>query len=97
MAAIITRAGNTVVPALLALETLGFEASLEDGLVVATSENGRFVAADPVAVLGLVKLVETRSWDWKASDERIDATLRRFGWSAESQAGRQSRARHRVR
>jgi hypothetical protein len=31
MAAIIMQAGNTVVPALLALETLGFEVSLEDG------------------------------------------------------------------
>jgi hypothetical protein len=80
----IVQAGNTVVPGFLALETLGFEVSLEDGLVVATSESGRFVADDPVAVLGLIKLVETRSWDWRASDEQIYATLARFGWIAES-------------
>ena len=66
-------------PALLALQTLGFEVSLEEGLVVVTSENGRFAAANPVAVLGLIKLAETRSWDWKASDEQIDATPGRFG------------------
>jgi hypothetical protein len=84
MAAVITHAGNTVVPALLALEKLGFEVSVEEGLIVATSENGRFVAADPVAVLGLIKLVETRSWDWSASDEQIDAALERFGRSAEA-------------
>jgi hypothetical protein len=79
MAAIIVQAGNTVVPALLALEELGFEVSIEEGSTVATSEDGRFVADDPVAVLGLMKLVETRSRDWRASDEQIDAALQRFG------------------
>jgi hypothetical protein len=37
------------------------------------------VAADPVSVLGLVKLVEARSWNWRASDDEIDATLGRYG------------------
>ncbi|MEN3318184.1 MAG: hypothetical protein V7643_1585, partial [Mycobacterium sp.] len=29
--------------------------------------------------LGLLKLTETRTWDWGASDSEIDETLRRFG------------------
>jgi hypothetical protein len=75
----IVGAANTVVPAILALEALGYRVTREGDLISATSEDGRFVAADPISLLGLVKLVETRSWDWKASDEDIDATLRRFG------------------
>jgi len=84
MAAIIVQAGNTVVPAFLALEELGFKVTIEGGSIVAASENGRFVADDPVAVLGLIKLVETRGWDWSASDEQIDAAVGRFGWGAEA-------------
>jgi hypothetical protein len=39
-----------------------------------------YFAEDPVAVLGLIRLVELRSWEWRASDDEIDRTLRRFGW-----------------
>jgi len=84
MTANIVQAGNAVVPALLALEKLGFEVSVGEGSIVASSANGRFVADDPVAVLGLIKLVETRSWDWRASNEQVDQALERFGWSAEA-------------
>jgi hypothetical protein len=41
------------------------------------------VADDPVTILGLIKLIETRSWDWRASDEDITATLDKFGWTRE--------------
>jgi hypothetical protein len=75
----IVEAANTVVPAILALEALRYQVTREGDLISATSEDSRFVAADPISLLGLVKLVETRSWDWKASDEDIDVTLRRFG------------------
>jgi hypothetical protein len=75
----IAHAGNTVVPALLALEALGYEISIQGDLVTAAAPDGRFVAADPVSVLGLVKLVEARSWNWRASDGEIDATLGRYG------------------
>jgi hypothetical protein len=34
-----------------------------------------------VDILGLVKLIETRSWNWRASDEEIAAVLGKFGWS----------------
>jgi hypothetical protein len=75
----IAHAGNTVVPALLALEGLGYEISIQGDLVTAAGPDGRFVAADPVSVLGLVKLVEARSWNWRANDDEIDATLSRYG------------------
>jgi len=77
----IAEGGNVVVPALLALEAAGFNVSQEGGYLVAASENGRFVADDPVAILGLVKLVELRGWSWQATDTQIDTTLKRFGWA----------------
>jgi hypothetical protein len=36
------------------------------------------LANDPAALLGLIRLVELRSWDWAASDSQIDETLRRY-------------------
>lgn len=74
----IVHAGNTLVPAILALETLGYAVSMDADLVSATSDKGTFVAADPVSVLGLIKLVETRSWEWGADASEIDTTLERF-------------------
>lgn len=79
----IAAAANTVVPALLALESLGYTVTVDGSLVVATASNERFAADDPVTVLGLVKLIETRSWNWRASDEEITATIGKFGWDPE--------------
>lgn len=75
----IAQAGNTVVPAVLALEALGFEVAKAGGIVRASKDGNEYLAEDPVAVLGLVKLIETRTWDWTASDSDIDGTLRRLG------------------
>ena len=76
----LAQAGNTVVPAILAIESLGFEvAAVGDGLIAHRGDE-EYVADDPVALLGLIRLVEVRSWTWYASDEEIDLTLRRFGW-----------------
>lgn len=74
----ISQAGNTVVPAILALEAKGMTVEVGDSLVVARSDLGTFTADDPVAVLGLVALVEVRGADWRASDAEIDLTLSRF-------------------
>ena len=72
----IAQAGNTVVPAILALEAKGLSVATRDGVFVATSPDGAtHVADDPVAVLGLVALVEIRGNHWRATDEEIDATL----------------------
>ena len=37
-----------------------------------------YLADDPVAALGLVKLIEERGWEWQPSDEEISATVERY-------------------
>jgi hypothetical protein len=78
----IASAGNTVVPALLALERLGFTVSVErDGpleIFRATRGEESYLAGDPVGVLGLVRLVETRGWEWRAADAEIEEVMRRY-------------------
>ena len=78
----IATAGNTVVPALSVLTSLGFSVSVDNGpagqTVVAARDGEEFVADDPVAVLGLIKLIEVRTWNWLASDPEIDAALLKY-------------------
>jgi hypothetical protein len=74
----IAQAGNTVVPAILALEELGLVVDVQADQVVASSSAVRFIAEDPVAVLGLVRLLELRGADWMAKDEDIAAAFERF-------------------
>jgi hypothetical protein len=74
----IVQAGNTVVPALLAIESLGFAVRMSGGITYARRGQEEYGAEDPVALLGLIRLVELRSWDWAASDSQIDDTLRRY-------------------
>ena len=72
-------AGNTVVPGLLALERLGFEIAVDpSGPVRATRGDESYIADDPVTVLGLVKLVEMRSWNWRADDSEITEVISRY-------------------
>ncbi|WP_198949900.1 hypothetical protein [Kineosporia sp. A_224] len=73
----VAQAGNTVVPAILALEQIGLTVTRSGDDLVAVLGNARFVAEDPVALLGLVKLVELRR-PWAASDAEIDEVLARF-------------------
>jgi hypothetical protein len=58
----IAAAGNTVVPALLALEHLGFDVVVHDSSsgqsVVAVRGGEEYVGDDPVTVLGLAKFIE---------------------------------------
>jgi hypothetical protein len=78
----IATAGNTVVPALSALGRLGFSVTVNNGpagqMVVAVRNGEEFVADDPVTVLGLVKLVEVRTWNWQATDPEIKETLLKY-------------------
>ena len=74
----IVQAGNTVVPALLAVESLGFAVEVNGDIAYARRGQEEYGAEDPVALLGLIRLVELRSWDWAASDEQIDETMRRY-------------------
>ena len=78
----IAAAGNTVVPALLVLSELGFDVTVrttpERQWVVAIRGEEEFVADDPVTVLGLIKLVEVRTWNWRASDVDIEAARLKY-------------------
>jgi hypothetical protein len=78
----IAAAGNVVVPALLALEYLGFDVTVRDSstgqTVVAVRGGEEYLAGDPIEVLGLIKLIEVRTWDWRAADPEIDSTIRKY-------------------
>ena len=71
-----------MVPGLLVLESLGFTVSVERNAAVdfvrATRGAETYVGEDPVAVLGLVKLIEIRGWGWEAADIEIDQVLQRY-------------------
>jgi hypothetical protein len=74
--------GNTVVPALLALEQLGFDVTVQNSSVgqntVAVRGEEQYFAEDPVTVLGLIKLIELRTWQWGASDSELEKTLQKY-------------------
>ncbi|HTE20950.1 MAG TPA: hypothetical protein VK689_21505 [Armatimonadota bacterium] len=76
----IVAAGNVLTPAYLALQQRGYavrteKTGTEDELWFAETEARRFVAGDPLSLLGLVAFYETRGDDWQATDEEIVAYL----------------------
>ena len=84
----ITDAGNTIVPAYLALRAKGYTVRLDERSTDGpeerwTAEDSRCVlsADDPVTLLGLAALVETRGDRWQASDEEIDRFVFEFDYS----------------
>jgi len=84
----ITAAGNTVVPALLVLEAMGFTVEVDQprtgSVIRARRGEEEFLADDPVTVLGLVKLVGARSWNWRPADDEIEQTVKRYGLEGEA-------------
>jgi hypothetical protein len=75
----IATAANVVVPALLVLEQMGFKMSFTGSLLTAIRGDETYAGEDPVAVLGLVKLVEARGWHWRASDQDIERAIKQYG------------------
>lgn len=73
----LVQAGNTTVPAILALRALGYTVERQGPRFSATAHRARFAADDPVAVLGLVKLAEQRR-PWRATDAEIDEVMAEF-------------------
>jgi hypothetical protein len=78
----IAAAGNTEVPAFLALRAAGFTLStarVDDG-VLWTARKGdlTLVGDSPLQLLGLHGLRKERGLAWKASDVEIDAFLKQF-------------------
>jgi hypothetical protein len=78
----VTAAGNTVVPALLALEEIGFQVLVDEvggrQFVTATRGDEQYSADDPATILGLIKLVEIRGWHWPATDPEIDQAIQKY-------------------
>jgi hypothetical protein len=73
----ITAAGNTEVPAYLALIAKGYDVShnVDGDFWLARKGNDSFSADGPLMLLGLVAMVENRGTNWRAADQEIDAFL----------------------
>lgn len=74
--------GDTVIPALLALEQLGFEVTISNRSVRQTTTAIRgqeeYFADDPVTVLGLIKLIEVRTWQTSVSDIELEKVMQKY-------------------
>ena len=75
---VLASASNTIVPAYLAIQQKGYSIrrvetpnSGSDELWFAEDTECRFVAEDPLTLLALVALHETRGKEWQATDEQI--------------------------
>lgn len=77
-------AGNTLVPAYLTLKELGYEVwrrtteTDQDEIWAAAKDGNEFTADNPLELLGLVTMGETRGEEWLATDTEIEGFLKRF-------------------
>jgi hypothetical protein len=78
----ITAAGNTEIPAFLALRAAGFTLSTEEGESgvrwIAKKSDLTLSGDSPLQLLGLHGLRKERGAEWKASDTEIEAFLKQF-------------------
>ncbi|MFC7339640.1 hypothetical protein ACFQY0_20820 [Haloferula chungangensis] len=84
----LTAAGNTEVPAYLALRQLGYEVTREsigEGAIVedaeiwiARQDDEEISGASPLEILGLHLMREVRGADWLASDAEIETYVRHY-------------------
>jgi len=79
---VIALAGNVLVPAVLALRATGYAVSREDSSVGETWRAERsdrvLIANDPVQLLGLASMRDTRGSDWRPTDAEIDLIMEQF-------------------
>jgi hypothetical protein len=71
----ITVAGNTEVPAYLALIAKGYQVSMTSDLWLVQKDQNFFSASGPLELLGLVAMAEIRGVSWRATDQEIEAFL----------------------
>ena len=74
----ISAAGNTLAPALAVARALGYEVTREPaGLRRYKAVNSRceLFAEDPLQILGLIQLFESRGTSWHPSDAEVSAFL----------------------
>jgi hypothetical protein len=79
----VATSGNVLVPAYLALQQRGYSVRREqraegEELWYAENDSHQFIAEDPVLLLGLVAMVETRGDSWYAADDEIRDYLARY-------------------
>ena len=71
-------AANVLTPAYLAIVSKGYSVSRVGDDIVAERESDRFVAEDPIQLLGLIALIEIRGEAWQATDDEIEDFTSRF-------------------
>ena len=75
-------AGNVVIPAILTLKQLGYTVEIgaesDNQAIIAKKDGYSFYANDPITVLGLIKIFETRGEEWMASGEEIESVGREY-------------------
>jgi hypothetical protein len=73
-------AGNVIIPAIKTIGELGYKYSIEKegDLCSAEKDGNTFVAEDPIAVLGLIKMYEVQGNQWQVSDEEIATISRKY-------------------
>ena len=90
----ITEAGNTEIPAFLAVKALGFDVErifldgdTEREVWIARNKQFQFSAGSPLELLGLYAMRTQRGQSWKASDDEINDFLREYYPDALGEAG----------
>jgi len=70
----LTAAGNTEIPALLALEKKGAEITCEkeSNLWTAVYQMNTFIAESPLELLGLIEMYSVRGSEWEAKDTELE-------------------------
>ncbi len=76
----IASAGNTEIPALLALEAKGYSVSCAEagGGWIAKNSVNEVIAESPLELLGLVEIIDFRGESWHAQDHEIERCLNRY-------------------
>jgi len=76
-------AGNIEVPCYLVIKQLGYSIEMQikeekEELWIAEKLDIRFIASNPVELLGMIYMREIRGSSWKANDEEIEAYLSKY-------------------
>ncbi|ESQ86694.1 hypothetical protein ABAC460_22470 [Asticcacaulis sp. AC460] len=65
-------AAKMMTPAYLAILSKGYDVLIKGDVMIAQCGDRRFAADGPVALLGLISMIEIRGEAWEATDEEID-------------------------
>jgi len=75
----IADATNMMPPAYLAILSKGYKVRISGDLMIAEQGGKCFAADGPVALLGMISIIEVRGEAWEASDEEIENFVNLFG------------------